>query len=363
MATDNRAWPNVAIPPGETLSEAIEALGISQAEVARRAGRPVQVISEIVQGRKEITAETAIELERVVGIPAHVWVRLEADYRTVKALLADELRLKEEVPFARRCPYAEMSELGWLPDTRDAIERVRNLLRFFGVASLSNLSAAAAWRRSDAMTADECALAAWLRKGELDAQGVELQDFDVDGLAAALPVIRGFTQESPAQFSPKLRKMLAGLGVALVFVPHLKKTGAQGATRWLGRRAVVQLSVRYRWADVFWFTLFHELSHLLLHGRKGIFVNFVREQRDRQEREADAHAGDVLIPPALYSRFASACDRGRFVARDAVIEFAGAIGVHPGIVVGRLHHDRKLGHNLLNDLRQQYGLAEAAPKA
>src|SRR6185369_15223822 len=116
MAIEVRSWPNVAIPPGETLAEAIEALGLSQAELARRAGRPVQAISEIIQGRKEITAETAIELERVVGIPAHVWVRLEADYRTARAMLADRERLKNEIPFARRCPYAEMAGHGWLPE-------------------------------------------------------------------------------------------------------------------------------------------------------------------------------------------------------------------------------------------------------
>src|SRR3989442_402384 len=141
MAIEARPWPNVAIPPGETLAEAIDALGISQAELARRAGRPVQAIGEIIPRRKEITAETAIELERVVGIPAHVWVRLEADYRTAKAMLADRRRLAEEISFARRCPYGEMAKLGWLPETGDAIERVRHLLGFFGVASLSNLPA------------------------------------------------------------------------------------------------------------------------------------------------------------------------------------------------------------------------------
>ena len=335
MGTENRPWPNVAIPPGETLAEAIDELGISQAELARRAGRPVQAISEIIRGRKEITAETAIELERVVGVPAHVWVRLEADYRTTKAMFADKERLKEELPFARRCPYAEMAALGWLAPTRDSIERVRNLLGFFGIASLSNLSAAAAWRKSEALTPDECALAAWLRKGELESQCMGLGEFDPDGLAAALPVFRGFTRETPAEFEPKLKRMLADLGVALVFVPHLRRTGAHGATRWIGRRAVVQLSVRFSWADILWFTLFHELSHLLLHGRRGVFVNFDdKGHRSRAEQEADANARDVLIPRTLYSRFLSRYGHSGFISEHDVIEFTANIGVQPGIVVG-----------------------------
>jgi HTH-type transcriptional regulator / antitoxin HigA len=356
METESRLWPNVAIPPGDTLAEAIEELGLTQAEVARRAGRPVQVISEIVQGRKEITAETAIELERVVGIPAHVWVRLEADYRTTKAMLADRARLREEIPFARRCPYVEMANLGWLPKTGDAIERVRHLLGFFGVSSLSNLAAVAAWRKSAALTPNECALAAWLRKGELEAQSIELEGFAADGLAAALPTVRAFTREHPAEFGPQLMRMFASLGVALVFVPHLKKTGAHGATRWIGRRAIVQVSVRYGWADTFWFTLFHELAHLLLHGRKGVFINFDKDHRDRLEREADAYAGDVLIPATLYSRFLAKC--GRFIPESAVVEFAGDLGVQPGIVVGRLQHDGMLKPQFLNHLRQKYRLKD-----
>jgi HTH-type transcriptional regulator / antitoxin HigA len=147
--------------------------------------------------------------------------------------------------------------------------------------------------------------------------------------------------------------------VALVFVPHLKKTGAHGATRWIGRRAVVQLSVRFGWADIFWFTLFHEISHLLLHGRRGVFINFLKDQRDKYEREADAYAGDVLIPPALYAKFLARCGRYRFVPQSDVVEFAAGIGIHPGIVVGRLHHDNRLKPPILNELRQQYRLKEA----
>ena len=89
-----RPWPDVAIPPGETLAETLETLKMSQAELARRAKRPVQAINEIVRGKKEITAETALALEAVLGVPAHVWMRLESDYR----LTAARLKLKAARP-------------------------------------------------------------------------------------------------------------------------------------------------------------------------------------------------------------------------------------------------------------------------
>jgi len=81
MATRDRSWPDIAIPPGETLAEEIAARGLSQSELARQMGRPVQAINEIINGKKEITAQTALDLERVLGISGQFWVRLDADYQ------------------------------------------------------------------------------------------------------------------------------------------------------------------------------------------------------------------------------------------------------------------------------------------
>jgi addiction module HigA family antidote len=83
-----RVWPDVAIAPGEALADEIEARGLSQAELARRMGRPVQVVNEIVRGKKAITAETALGLEDVLGVAAHFWLRLEADHQLTVARLA-----------------------------------------------------------------------------------------------------------------------------------------------------------------------------------------------------------------------------------------------------------------------------------
>ncbi len=320
MMTEERIWPDIAIPPGETLAETLDAMGISQAELARRAGRPVQVISEIIQGKKEITPETALALERVLGVPAYVWIRLEADYRTVKARLADRERLKAEVSLAAQCPYKEMSKNGWVPAVADPIERVQALLRFFGVASLRHIqpsAPAAAWRRSKAVTISSCALAAWLRQGDLQAQQIETAPFDAAGLMELLPTLRSFTRETPEVFQPK--------------------------------------SLRLRWADIFWFTLFHELTHILKHGRKELFIELDKDQEDEPEREADAFAIKHLIPELAYKAFTS--DKTVFSA-VAVEAFAGEIGIHPGIVVGRLHHEKKILPSHLNGLRVQYRWAE-----
>lgn len=359
MTTDTRVWPDIAIPPGELLAETLDTLGLSQVDLARRAGRPPQAINEIVRGAKEITPETALQLERVLGVPAHVWTRLEADYRHTKARLEDGARLRQELSWADRYPYAAIAKLGWVRRTRDALDRVRELLGFFGVASLELVPEieAAAFRRSPTAGMSREALAAWLRQGEREAREMTVSPFSATRLRDALPEIRALSCRSPEEFEPQLCRILAETGVAFTIVPHLPATGAHGATRWLSaERALVQMSIRGRWDDVFWFSLFHELGHLLLHRRSVVFIED-GESRDEAEREADRFARDQLIPPAAYQTF---LHRANYRTRGAIVAFAREQGIAPSIVVGRLQHDRRVPYSHLNDLRTRFTWVNAA---
>jgi addiction module HigA family antidote len=351
-APEPRAWPNIAIPPGEFLAETLESLGLSQAELARRADRPPQAINEIVRGTKEITPDTAMQLERVLGVPAHVWTRLEADYRYIKARLEDEERLKHEVALAGRYPYGAMAAHGWVRRTRDPLDRVRELLGFFGVASLRQIRCAeeAAFRRSARVEASPEALAAWLRQGEREGQRIATAAFSTDRLRETLRELRVLTMERPETFQPRLTALLAGTGVAVVVIPELPRTGAHGATRWLRPdKALMQLSLRYRWADIFWFSLFHELGHLLLHRRGDVFIEV--GDGNREEREANEFAMDELIPPRAYAEFLGREDHQ---SPSAVRAFAQQQRVAASIVVGRLQYDRHVPYSHLNDLRARF---------
>ena len=353
MATE-RIWPDVAIPPGEVLAETLVARSMTQAELARRTGRPVQAVNELIRGTKAITPETALQLERVLGVPAHVWTRLEADYRFNKARIVDEQRLVEQVPLVTRFPYGEMAKRGWVPATRTTVERVRNLLSFFGVAALDVVSAnyEAAFRRSTAKTGSSEAVAAWLRQGQREAMDVQTVAFSRDKMETFVPEIRRMTSEHPRDFVPRLRAGLAEAGVAIVFVPHLARTGVQAATFWLAPSAVIELTLRYKWQDVFWFSLLHEVGHLLLHDRSEVFVD-IENGGAKDEREADAndYAASVLIEPSQYEQFVA---RRRSFSEVAVKAFAEQQGIPPGIVAGRLCHDGRVPWNHLQHLRRQF---------
>lgn len=352
METNREFHSDLAIPPGDYLLEVTESLGMPQAELARRMGRPIQAVSEIIKGHKAITPETALQLEEVVGVPAHIWTGLESEYQLAKARENIESQIEEETEMVMQFPYPEMAKLGLVKATRNRVEKVRELRRFFAVASLRNLaevrSYAPAFRQTNSGKISHESLAAWLRAGELAAREINTGPFDAKRLKETLPELRAITRESPAVFVPRLTELLAACGAALVLIPHLPKTCTNGATFWLGKdKAVLMMTIRGRWADIFWFSLFHELGHILLHDKRHVFLEDGEPGPDwqKQEEEADSFARKLLIPDDEYERFVK--ETFPF-SKDAIDNFADAIGISPGVVIGRLQHDGRLPntHNM-----------------
>lgn len=354
---------SLAIPPGEYLEEVIAEQGMTKDELARRMGRPATKLSPLFKGEKAITPETALQLELVVGIPAHIWTGLECEYRLTLARNTeadDEKRLDAESSLVSKFCYPELVKLGEVPDTRKPTERVRALQVYFGVTSLLNVMGSlryqAAFRCGKTGDRSPEALAAWLRLGERRAQKLSCAPYDEMRLRKMLSELRTMPKLRPNEFESRLKAILADCGVALVICPHFPKTRAHGATFWLGReKAVLMISIRGKWADIFWFSLFHEIGHIILHGNKTIIVE--DGETNQREEEANQFAANVLIPEDKYRRFRA---QGRFHA-DNVTTFAAEIGTHPGIVVGRLQHDDKLHQEWLNGLRDRYQFAKTSP--
>lgn len=351
MMTDKVLYSDLAIAPGKYIAEILEGFGMTQADLARRMGRPATTINEIIQGNKSITPETALQLEVALRVPAVFWLNLESQFALTKARQLENTESLQEVDLLKEFPFADMAKLGWVSAVRSAAEKVFELKRFLGVSSLASLSSVRAYglafRKKGQASA--FALAAWLRHAELEALKIETATFDLVRLKALLPDIRALSLLQPEVFVPHLQVLLASCGVALVIQPHLPKTYVHGAVFWMADKPVLVVTIRGRWADVFWFTLFHEIGHLVLHGKKSILEATSPENIDL-ENEANCFARDSLISASDFARVA---DLGVFSAVK-VQAFAASIGVHAGIVVGRLQHEYLLPKTHLLGLRQQY---------
>ena len=346
--TDQSYISDLAIPPGEYLEEVLDDLVLSQAELARRMGRPAQAINEIIKGEKAITPDTAIQLEQVVGVPAEFWNNLESEYRLVLAKEQEMLKAQEETEVASKFPYLEMSKLGLVKRTRNAIEKVKELQKFFGVSSLFNIKNvkeySPAFRLCEKETISREAIAAWLRTGHLLASEQDIADFDKNTLKSNIENIRALSLESdPNKMLDSLRSLLATCGVALIVIPHYPKTYVTGATFWYGKnKPVVMMSMRGGWGDIFWFSLMHELAHILLHDKRITFIEGGNSSEGYkvQEEEANSFSQKTLIPKKSYDEFISKLD----FCPASISTFSKSIGIHPGIVTGRLQHDKYLSH-------------------
>ena len=355
MANDgSRGYSDVAIPPGETLADEIAAHGMNQTELAARLGRPLQVVNEIIRGKKAITDHTALGLEKVLGIPAAFWVNLEQEYRMTLARLRERERLRTDAEWLRELPVRAMRRRGWIASVSDVQENVRELLRFFGVATVAayrKTTPVLGFRIAEHAKVSTGALAAWLRKGELEAQAVDTRPFDADGLLEAARLARGMTELPPQKFAPRLRESFAAAGVVFVVIPELPRTGANGVARWLtDRKALIQLNLRYKWQDIFWFTLFHEVCHILKHRARKIIIEGI-DRTEAVEDEANRWAADFLIPPDAWLRFLQTAP----LTRPGVVAFARQQGIAPGIIVGRLHRERRLKYSEMADLKGRFG--------
>jgi len=342
--------PDWVSPPGDTIVDLLDDRGWPQSELAARLGYSPKHVNQLIKGKVPLSEDAALRLERVLGGSAGFWLAREAKYREHCARLEAAQAHAEWVDWLEELPVKEMMAARAIPkcrvDARNKPGIVEACLRFFGVATPDEwrelyAGMQVAYRRSRMEQSDVGAISAWLRMGEQQAAGLDGPRYDRARFEKALVSIRDLTQAPPEDFEPLMRAMLQEAGVAFVLVPAIPRAHVSGVARWVTpTRPLIQLSLYGKTNDRFWFTFFHEAAHILLHAstreaKKSVFLDDPNDGHadDPDEHEANVWAGDWLIPPEC------ADDLPTLSSEAAINAFAHEIGIHPGVVVGRLQHD------------------------
>jgi HTH-type transcriptional regulator/antitoxin HigA len=349
--------PDWAVHPGEHLAEYIEERGYTQAEFARLAGLTAKLVSTIVNGTNPVSPETAIKLERVLGLKAHIWTGLQAQWDLFEARRRENEKSARD--WLRAFPVKELKALRRLPDTRDEGVLVDGLLSFLGIGTQAALQArigslAVQHRKARSGSTSQEHELCWLVLGEQKVRQEPYLPFDREAFVEGCRSIRGLTVENPEVFEPKMIDICRSSGVTLVFQKPLSKTCLFGSARWIdGERPIIQMSLRMKSNDHFWWTFFHEAAHIVLHKGK----NFADDQSgvgDGIETEADAWAEEALVGRDCLNAFVTTNPR----SKDEILAFASSIGVHPGIIVGMLQHRRVIPFSHMNGLKVQFELMD-----
>ena len=341
----------IATPPGASIKEQLIERGMSQKEFATRMDLSEKHISKLINGDVQLTTDVAIRLEIVLGIPAQFWNNLEAIYREKLTRVEAENTMDVDEVVARQFPYNEMAKLGWVPTTRNSKEKVINLRKYFEVVELSlldnNQITRIACRRLATTKKSDLSVIAWSQQAKIEARNVQTSSINIKGLIQVIPKIREMTLLQPMEFCSPLQSLLSEYGIALIFLPHLKGSFLQGASFIDGKKIVIGLTTRGKDADIFWFSLFHELAHIIL-GHIGQIMGTTEED----EKKADQWAKDTLISPIEFEKFKTHND----FTESSIHAFAAQQGIAPGIVVGRLQNEGCIPFSTLNQLNTQYDI-------
>jgi len=356
----NTYAPDYAVHPGEILGETLNAKGIKKSDFAIRCGISPKTVSMILAGRGPVTPENAINFESVLGISSNIWNGLNSNYYLFEARKKKQFKLQKQVSWAQQFPLRELEKRGFISKNLEDVDIVGKLLEFFGVGSVGAWEEkyeqiSVAYKHSPSFKSSPYSLYSWLRIGEIRASTIECEQFNSSKFKSALNVIKDQTNNRPNKFLSIMRGECLNAGVFLLVEPELPGTHLCGATYWLNKDiALIMLSLRHKTNDHFWFSFFHEAGHILLHGKKMIFIEEENGSKNNMEDEADQFAANFIINAKKYRDYVNQSE----FDRDAIIKFAEDQSIAPGLVVGRLQHDGYLKYNQFNDLKMRFVFVE-----
>lgn len=351
MAKQNQYFPQSVPHPGKTLAEKLEEMGMGPKEFALRSGKPEKTIIAVLKGDSSITPDMAVQFENVTKIPANFWMNYQRGYDEYIARDKRRMVIQEALPWAKQFPLADMTKKSWLPRVATIEEKTMEILAFFGFSNHTawedyyfNQQLKVAFRISLAQTKEPYAISAWLRKGELQAAELAANDYSEKKFREVLPALKSIMAKHPDGFFNQLQSICLEAGVKVVHTPCINKAPISGSTRWLNDTPFIQLTGRYNRNDSFWFTFFHEAGHILLHGKKDIFLEKI-EYSDKdliKEKEADEFAVKWTLTEDEEAEILAAAP----LSEEVIRKFAKQFNTHPAIIIGRLQHKKLIPYSL-----------------
>ena len=359
MTSLNTYNPDYIVPTGWILEEYLEEYNLSQSEFAKLCGRSPKLISEIISGKASVEPNTAIEFERVLGMDASLWLNLENSYRLSLAKEADKIKSQENISWAKQFPIKNMKELGII--TKDAKNEtlVNELLKFLGLGNIKAWTNASDYihprlmfKKQDNHKLSIESLFVWLKLSDKENGTQMCKDYNQSLFLKNLKIIRELSKEEPKVFYPEMKRLCNEAGVYFNVLPQLNALPLSGVTRWKDKNPSISMTIRFKMNDHFWFSFFHEAAHVLLHGKKKVFLDFMKPQNElKEEKEANIWASNFLIPENVYYKISVDAKNTATIKK-----WAKMLKIHEGIIVGRLQHEKEIPFSHLNSLKQKFSL-------
>jgi len=346
----------IAFHPGQYVEELIEDYNVTQKEFAERLGVSAKTVSKLVNAEESISKETAHKLAKLSGVSMQTWLNLQNAYDVKVAEIVEQKELEEgrEKEICEMIDFKYFKNHGFVEEGRyTVVDKVKELRRILEVSSLEyllNFNHLVSYRNTKDFTEKSIVNSnIMLELAAKQAREETSTKLDRKSLERYLPALRELTRLSPDLFYPKLKEILLDCGVVLVGLPALPNANLNGATKKFSNgSALLLLTDRNKASDIFWFSLFHEIGHILENDFSSDEGN--SESYLRSEEKADQFAKDFLIRPEDYQTFVK---KGNFDKSD-ILDFAEEIDIHPSVVLGRLQNEGILSFDRFRELKENY---------
>ncbi|MBQ9220752.1 MAG: HigA family addiction module antitoxin [Succinivibrio dextrinosolvens] len=341
-----------AFHPGYYLKEIIDESGLSQEDYALRLGTTPKNLSILLRGEQSLSIDIAVKLARLLGGSIEYWLNLQRAFDEKKGEIISEKELEKEKEIFSYIDYKYFIKYFSFPEfTHRTEERIKFLREFLNVSSLvllSNRELTVKFRSySDNLSVSNVVNAnVMVQIAVNEALKRSYCKFNLQKCYEAINYALTLTCEKE-NFLTKIQKSFEDAGVSLVVLPYLKNSGINGAVKKIGSRLLLMVNDRRGYADTLWFTLFHEIGHVI---NKDYGISIAGES----EEQADLFAKNMLIPKEQYKDFINNNSR---ITKESIKVFADLIGRDPGIVLGRLLYDKIIPYTeakTFEELRYKY---------
>lgn len=351
---------DLLIHPGITLKEVLDEREMTQEELATRTGYSPKHISEVVRGKKDISIEFANRLEYALNIPANFWVNLQCNYdkeifeiNSLNNIEEKELDILEDLKeFVKYCENSEIIECN--SNKKITVLRVRKFLNLNNLCSISNLPIQqAAFRGSKKNKVNVYILYAWQKLCEYFTDKIEITNtYDIEKLKTKYCDIKKTMFLPINDMIEELKKIFAECGIVFAVVKNFAGAPVQGFIQKRNDKVILCMTIRQSFADIFWFTLFHEIGHLINDDFDNQYIDY-QFTNSKEEQEADKFAKNILIDQNDYEEF----KRQSHISFSNIEKFAYSQNVKPGIVIGRIQNDLN-NYSFLTKYREKYKLSD-----
>jgi len=343
--------------PGDVILETIMFLKMTQVELAERMGKTPSKINDIISGKEPITLSSAFLLEKVLSIDAQFWLNREVIYREKLSRFQQNEENKNYILWAKEQPVKNLKKLGYISSDASGAELANECLKFYGVASPNqwndiyiNTLSSPMYRKSGYHKNSISSLSALLRIGEIQIRKNVIKAYDKKVFKSNLIKIKELVRIHPEDLVIQTKRLCEEAGVYLVYSPNISKAPVSGIARWIGGSPLIQITDRFKTNDHFWFSFFHEAGHILLHGKKEIFIDSgIDNENDYElrEKEANEFASKILLPIDIIKELENHSE----ITERAVRQLARINKTHPAIVIGRLQHLKKVPFSFGNSFK------------